>query len=152
MITREAKVKMLEEVTEELKQADLIVVTNYRGLNVQAISKLRGELRKENCRYKVTKNSMNRLACRQAGLEELEEDEDELFPDAVQLVVDSGQASISILQRRLRIGYTRAARLIDDMEARGIVGTFEGSKAREVLITPEQLHDVLKKKKSDDGR
>ncbi len=88
-----------------------------------------------------------------ADLEEFEEDEDELFPEAVQLVVESGQASISILQRRLRIGYTRAARLIDDMEARGIIGTFEGSKAREVLVTADQLHDVLKKKKkSEDGR
>ncbi len=72
MITREEKEKMLEEVTEEFKQAELVVVTNYRGLNVQSISKLRGDLRKENCRYKVTKNTMNRLACRQAGVEELE--------------------------------------------------------------------------------
>lgn len=72
MITREAKEKMLEEVTEELKQADLVIITNYRGLNVQSINKLRGELRKENCRYKITKNTMNRLACRQAGVEELE--------------------------------------------------------------------------------
>lgn len=84
-------------------------------------------------------------------LEEPDEEEDELFAEAVQLVVDSGQASISIMQRRLRIGYTRAARLIDDMEARGIVGSFEGSKAREVLITPEQLHDVLKKKAPKQG-
>ena len=76
-----------------------------------------------------------------------EEEDDDLFPEAVELVVTSGQASISILQRRLRIGYTRAARLIDDMEARGIIGTFEGSKAREVLITADQLHDVLKKNK-----
>lgn len=82
----------------------------------------------------------------EVDMEDFEEDEDELFPEAVELVVDSGQASISILQRRLRIGYTRAARLIDDMEARGIVGTFEGSKAREVLVTADQLHDVLKKK------
>ncbi len=72
MITREAKEKMLEEITAELKQADLVVITNYRGLNVQSINRLRGELRKENCRYKVTKNTMNRLACRQAGVEELE--------------------------------------------------------------------------------
>ncbi len=72
MITREAKEKMLEEITEELKQSELIVVTNYRGLNVKSINKLRGELRKEDCRYKITKNTMNRLACRKAGFEELE--------------------------------------------------------------------------------
>ncbi len=72
MITREAKEKMLEEITDELKQAELVVVTDYRGLNVQSINKLRGELRKEDCRYKITKNTMNRLACREAGVEELE--------------------------------------------------------------------------------
>lgn len=63
---------------------------------------------------------------------------DELFPDAVELVVRTGQASISLLQRRFRIGYTRAARLIDDLERRGIVGEYEGSKPREVIVSPEQ--------------
>lgn len=60
--------------------------------------------------------------------------DDELFDDAVQLILDSGQASISMLQRRFRIGYSRAARLIDTMELKGIVGPHQGSKPREVLI------------------
>lgn len=60
--------------------------------------------------------------------------DDELFDDAVQLILDSGQASISMLQRRFRIGYSRAARLIDSMELKGIVGPHQGSKPREVLI------------------
>ena len=60
--------------------------------------------------------------------------DDELFDDAVQLIIDSGQASISMLQRRFRIGYSRAARLIDTMELKGIVGPHQGSKPREVLI------------------
>lgn len=60
--------------------------------------------------------------------------EDELFDDAVQLVIDTGQASISMLQRRFRIGYSRAARLIDAMELKGIVGHHQGSKPREVLV------------------
>jgi DNA segregation ATPase FtsK/SpoIIIE, S-DNA-T family len=60
---------------------------------------------------------------------------DELFNDAVKLVVDMQTASVSMLQRRFRIGYTRAARLIDAMEAKQIVGPYEGSKPREVLIT-----------------
>ncbi|MDW7739476.1 MAG: DNA translocase FtsK 4TM domain-containing protein [Bacillota bacterium] len=71
--------------------------------------------------------------------EETEDDEmDALFAEAVDLVVRTGQASISLLQRRFRIGYTRAARLIDDLERRGVVGPFEGSKPREVLITQDQ--------------
>lgn len=63
---------------------------------------------------------------------------DELFDQAVQIVLEAKQASVSLLQRRMRIGYARAARLIDQMEARGIVGPYEGSKPREVLITDGQ--------------
>ncbi|SHJ56696.1 DNA translocase FtsK [Anaerobranca californiensis DSM 14826] len=69
---------------------------------------------------------------------------DELFNEAAQLVVDTKQASISLLQRRFRIGYNRAARIIDDLEKMGIVGGFEGSKARRVLITSKQLEEILK--------
>ncbi|MCS1351250.1 DNA translocase FtsK [Mechercharimyces sp. CAU 1602] len=69
-----------------------------------------------------------------------EDVDDELYPRAVQLVVESKAASASLLQRRLRVGYTRAARLIDMMENRGVVGPYEGSKPREVLITQEQWH------------
>lgn len=63
---------------------------------------------------------------------------DELFQVAVKYVVDAGQASISMLQRKLRVGYARAGRLIDEMAARGLVSQSEGSKSREVLITREQ--------------
>ncbi|MHB1315223.1 MAG: FtsK/SpoIIIE family DNA translocase [Christensenellales bacterium] len=63
------------------------------------------------------------------------EGQDELFPRAVEIVLDSGQASISMIQRRLRVGYARAARLIDEMEQQNIVSGFEGSKPRDVLIT-----------------
>jgi large subunit ribosomal protein L10 len=72
LLTKKAKEKMLEEVTAELKQAELVIVSDYRGLNVKAINDLRGKLRNEQCRYKITKNTMNRLACRQAGVESLE--------------------------------------------------------------------------------
>ncbi|MDO5785090.1 MAG: DNA translocase FtsK [Eubacteriales bacterium] len=65
------------------------------------------------------------------------EDEDELLPQAITIVVESGQASVSMLQRRLKLGYARAARLVDQMEQRGIVGPFEGSKPRQVLITKD---------------
>ncbi|HBZ10518.1 MAG TPA: DNA translocase FtsK [Bacillus bacterium] len=60
--------------------------------------------------------------------------EDELYDEAVQLIVEMQTASVSMLQRRFRIGYTRAARLIDEMEARGVVGPYEGSKPRTVLV------------------
>ncbi|CAM4274761.1 S-DNA-T family DNA segregation ATPase FtsK/SpoIIIE [Paenibacillus endophyticus] len=64
---------------------------------------------------------------------------DELYDQAVQIIIEAKQASVSLLQRRMRIGYTRAARLIDQMEARSIVGPYEGSKPREVLITMDQF-------------
>lgn len=74
-------------------------------------------------------------------------EEDELFWDAVKLVIDYGQASASLLQRRFRIGYTRAARLVDMMEERGFVGPHEGSKPRGVLITKRRLEEILKEEK-----
>ena len=80
----------------------------------------------------------NGSAFLEASDEVEEEAVDALFAEAVDLVVRTGQASISLLQRRFRIGYTRAARLIDDLERRGVVGPFEGSKPREVLVTAEQ--------------
>ncbi len=66
------------------------------------------------------------------------DDADELLPKAIECVVEAGQASTSLLQRRLKLGYARAARIIDEMEQRGIVGPFEGSKPRPVLITRQQ--------------
>jgi S-DNA-T family DNA segregation ATPase FtsK/SpoIIIE len=66
--------------------------------------------------------------------------EDDLYTNAVELVVHQGTASVSMLQRRFRIGYTRAARLIDSMEANGVVGPYEGSKPREVLVSKEESH------------
>ena len=70
---------------------------------------------------------------------EEDEEDDELLPEAMELVVTSGQASASMLQRRYRIGYNRAGRLIDIMEMRGIIGPNEGSKPRKVLMTKEEL-------------
>ena len=63
---------------------------------------------------------------------------DELLPQAVDIILETSQASVSMLQRRLKLGYARAARIVDEMEEKGIVGPFEGSKPRQVLITKEQ--------------
>ena len=63
---------------------------------------------------------------------------DELYDEAVRLVIESGQASVSILQRRMRLGYTRAARIIDAMEQEGLIGPFEGSKPRRILVDREE--------------
>jgi S-DNA-T family DNA segregation ATPase FtsK/SpoIIIE len=65
---------------------------------------------------------------------------DSLVPEAAKVVIDAGHASVSLLQRRLRIGYSRAARLMDILEAKGVVGPYEGAKPREVLMTVEQYH------------
>ncbi len=70
---------------------------------------------------------------------------DELFEEAARIVVRHQQGSVSLLQRRLKIGYSRAARLVDELEAAGIVGPFDGSKAREVLVETEaELEQLLK--------
>lgn len=74
-----------------------------------------------------------------------EEEEDELFNDAVSIIINSKQASISILQRKLRIGYTRAARLIDVMEKKGIVGPYDGRNPRKILISNEEYLDKYDK-------
>ena len=68
--------------------------------------------------------------------------EDELLPAAVEVVLETGQASVSMLQRRLKLGYSRAARLVDQMEQRGYVGPFEGSKPRQLLITKEKWQEL----------
>ena len=65
-------------------------------------------------------------------------DGDEMLPAAVDVILETGQASVSMLQRRLKLGYARAARIVDEMEEKGIVGPFQGSKPRTILITKEQ--------------
>lgn len=73
-----------------------------------------------------------------------QDDGDELLPDAIECVVRAGQASVSMLQRRFRIGYNRSARIVDMMEARGIVGPQDGSRPRQVLMTEEEFEEMKK--------
>ncbi|HEX6989083.1 MAG TPA: DNA translocase FtsK, partial [Bacillota bacterium] len=83
------------------------------------------------------------LASTDRGEAESLEGDDDLFPEAVRLVVEAGQASVSLLQRRLRVGYTRAGRLIDMMEERGFVGPHQGSKPRDVRLTMEEYRRIF---------
>ena len=61
-----------------------------------------------------------------------------MLPAAVDVILETQQASVSMLQRRLKLGYARAARIVDEMEEKGIVGPYQGSKPRTILITKEQ--------------
>jgi DNA segregation ATPase FtsK/SpoIIIE, S-DNA-T family len=79
----------------------------------------------------------------EAGDGEFSPDQDDLLDDAARIVVESGTASVSMIQRRLRVGYTRAGRLIDMLERRGIISGYEGSKPRQVLVSMADLPRIL---------
>ncbi|MEI6603183.1 MAG: DNA translocase FtsK 4TM domain-containing protein [Clostridia bacterium] len=76
---------------------------------------------------------------------------DDLLPKAIELIVTTGQASVSLLQRKFKVGYARAARMIDQMEERGIVGGFEGSKPRQILISKQQWQEMTMNSMMDEG-
>ena len=78
-----------------------------------------------------------------AEKEEAADEYDPRLPEAVEIVVEAGQASVSMLQRRMRVGYARAGRLIDEMQRRGIVSEADGAKPRTVLITREQMNELF---------
>src|SRR5204863_9515548 len=84
--------------------------------------------------------------------DELSPDEDPLLEDAIRLVVEMGTASTSMLQRRLRLGYTRAGRLIDMLERRNVISGYEGSKPRRVLVGEAEIDRVLASQRSPSER
>nr|PIY94214.1 MAG: cell division protein FtsK [Candidatus Komeilibacteria bacterium CG_4_10_14_0_8_um_filter_37_78] len=81
----------------------------------------------------------------------IDDDDDELLPDAQDVVLKAGKASASLLQRRLRVGYARAARLLDLLEERGIIGPSDGAKPREILLRQDDLEENLDMREYDDG-
>ena len=83
-----------------------------------------------------------------SGEQKSSKNKDELFYEALRVVVDFGHASASLLQRRLKVGYSRAARIIDQMEERGLVSGYDGSKPREILISKEDLIKLLEEEDS----
>ena len=108
--------------------------TNYSGRSeVKVMAKI-----EESMQEKEKGGKGAAAAAPEAG----EDEGDELLPAAVEVVLETGQASVSMLQRRLKLGYSRAARLVDQREERGIVGPFEGSKPRQLLITRAQWQEM----------
>jgi S-DNA-T family DNA segregation ATPase FtsK/SpoIIIE len=86
---------------------------------------------------------MHNAVLSDAEREEVSSEYDPRLPEAVEIVVEAGQASTSMLQRRMRVGYARAGRLIDEMEKRGIISQSEGSKPRKTIITREQYYEMM---------
>ena len=94
----------------------------------------------EDVMEEIEKNAAKELSkSNKAGGADDDSDEDPMIEAAIDCVVDAGQASTSLLQRKLKLGYARAARIIDQLEVKGIVGGFEGAKPRKVLITKAEL-------------
>jgi len=77
-----------------------------------------------------------------AETQHLIEEDDEMVSQAIECIIEAGQASTSLLQRRLKLGYARSARLIDQLESKGIVGPFDGSRPRRVLISKDQWMEM----------
>ena len=109
----------IESIVDEIKQNS--TATTYDNEIIESIEKANG---------KNTK-----------GTEE-QDDADELLDDAIDLVLDMGQASASMLQRKFKIGYSRAGRIVDQMEARGLISGYDGSKPRQVLISKEEWQEI----------
>ncbi|NJD01426.1 MAG: DNA translocase FtsK, partial [Ruminiclostridium sp.] len=87
-------------------------------------------------------NIIEEINSNDSPIEDNNGDNDELLPRAIELVVEAGQASVSLIQRKFKVGYARAARIVDQMEARGIVGGYEGSKPRQILISKQQWQEL----------
>lgn len=100
------------------------------------------EFIKQNASANYDDNIIEKINSEDAPVQNEQQDNDELLPRAIELVVESGQASVSLIQRKFKVGYARAARIVDQMEARGIVGGYEGSKPRQILVTRQQLHEM----------
>ena len=96
-------------------------------------------------------NSMKSDKEKAMDLEDGDDDTDPLLTDAIEMVIDMGQASTSMVQRKLKVGYARAGRIIDQMEERGIISGFEGSKPRQVLMTRERWQELNMSKPPEDN-
>ena len=105
---------------------------------------------KEQISVKYNEDIIDKIAENNEGPDKVEIDADELLPQAIEMVVGCGQASVSLIQRRFKVGYARAGRIVDQMSERGIISGFEGSKPRRVLVSKEQWDEM--KMGMEDGR
>ncbi len=110
----------IENIVEEIKGNTNV---NYNNEIIESIEKSNGKAAKP-------------------GEDDEQDDADELLDDAIDLVMNMGQASASMLQRKFKIGYSRAGRIVDQMEARGLISGYDGSKPRQVLITKEEWQEL----------
>jgi len=118
-------------------------VTDRERENVVDFIKKSGETKySEEVMVEIEKAAVDRSSGEKQKDEPEGSDHDELLPQAVDVIFETGQASVSMLQRRLKLGYSRAARIVDQMEQMGIVGPFEGSKPRALLITKDQWRQM----------
>ena len=102
----------------------------------------------------IEKNAAETQAANEGGANRSDADgdgHDDMLPAAVEVVLEAGQASVSLLQRRLKLGYSRAARIVDEMESMGIVGPYEGSKPRKIMITRQQWQERLVSTENTEG-
>ena len=116
-----------------VSDAEVEAVVNYIKTNGKTEATYDDDIMQEIERQAVLEKKQKQ------GFEESSGDGDPMLDEAIRVVVENGQASTSLLQRKLKLGYARAARIVDEMEERGIVGPYEGSKPRKVLITKEEL-------------
>ena len=108
-------------------------------VTLDEINKIVSHIRNQPISNEILLEGTKQSSLNDGELNDTENGQDELINDAIRLVITNQQGSISLLQRRFRIGYSRAARLIDQMEQIGIVGPFTGSKARQVLVDENYL-------------
>jgi S-DNA-T family DNA segregation ATPase FtsK/SpoIIIE len=121
-----------------VSDAEVEAVATYvkENFNTDYDNAIMEDIEKRASQAAVSGNNGGAGAAPEANDAELEGDE--MLPAAVDVILETNQASVSMLQRRLKLGYARAARIVDEMEEKGIVGPFQGSKPREILITKEQ--------------
>ena len=97
---------------------------------------------------KIEEESQRSEKGKKGAADTADEAEDEMFMPAVEIAVEAGNVSASMLQRRLKLGYARAARLVDEMQDRGIVGPPDGSKPRQALISRSEWQEMVMRKSS----